>query len=73
MENKVDLNRASDRDVMNIHGISDAVAQQIIYYRRNRGAIRRWEELKKIPLVSDSVLDTLREKATLGISGADAA
>lgn len=66
MDNKVDLNRASDNDVMNIHGISDAVAIQIIYYRNRKGRISRWEDLENLPGLSESILNTLKERATLG-------
>jgi DNA uptake protein ComE-like DNA-binding protein len=65
MEEKIDLNKASDKEIMNMHGISDAVAQQIVIYRKQNATISDWEALKKLPGFSDFVMEALKERATI--------
>jgi DNA uptake protein ComE-like DNA-binding protein len=68
MEDKIDLNTASDREIMNIHGISDAVALQIVMFRKQNASIPNWEALKDLPGFSDLVMETLKERTTISAS-----
>ena len=65
MEEKIDLNKASDREIMNMHGISDAIAQQIVIYRKQNATIPDWEALEDLPGFTDFVLESLKERATI--------
>jgi competence ComEA-like helix-hairpin-helix protein len=46
---KIDLNKASEKDIATILGLSAADAQAIVRYRESAGGFTDWRDLEKVP------------------------
>ena len=65
MFKNLDLNTATDQQLTVIFG--EDLAKKIVDYRNRNGAFRSWDDLKRIPGILGTTLDTLKRfGCTLG-------
>ena len=61
MDNRININRASREELMEIDGISDQMADTILKWRDEHGPFNALEELDEIPGIGERRLEQLRE------------
>jgi len=61
----VNINKADEKKLMELPGIGQARAQQIVRYRQLHGGFRSIEELKKIDGIKESVYEKVKDKITI--------
>ncbi len=66
---KVDLNKASQRELESLPGIGPAYAERILAYRREKGPFRRKEDLMKVKGIGKGRYRDLEPHITVGHSG----
>jgi competence protein ComEA len=63
----LDLNTATEQELMTVQGLSKDYARKIVEYRNQHGQFKSWEDLKRIPGMPGNMLDTLkRHGSTVG-------
>ncbi len=62
----IDLNRASEEELLLLPGIGAKMAAQIVQLRRSRGKFEELEELKAIPGIKEKKLRQLEKYLTVG-------
>ena len=62
---KINLNTADRDELMRIPGMIEETAESILDYRKKMGEIWELEELKDLPGINDTFLDSIRRKVTL--------
>ena len=62
---KINLNRATKEQLMQINGIGEKKADLIISYRQEHGQFKQMEELKDISGIGDKTYEVLKEDLTL--------
>lgn len=62
---KINLNEASRDELDRIEGVGRSVADEIVRYRESNGRINDFDELCNIPRMADTMVEKLREQATL--------
>jgi competence protein ComEA len=63
----IDLNTATEQELMSVQGLGKDYAKKIVEYRNQHGQFKTWEDLKRIPGMPVNMLDTLkRQGSTLG-------
>jgi len=63
----LDLNTATEQELMMVQGLSKDYARKIVEYRNQHGQFKSWEDLKRIPGMPGNMLDTLkRHGSTVG-------
>lgn len=62
IEGKINLNKASINELMQIPGIGEVKALAIVEYRNKYGFFENIEELLYVPGIGDSLLEVLREQ-----------
>ena len=60
MTKNLDLNTATEQELSGIQGIGKDYAKKIVEYRNHYGPFEGWEDLKHLPGISGSMLDTLK-------------
>lgn len=63
---KLDINKASQEELMTLPGIGQAKAQAIIEYRNEHGQFTSIEELKNINGIKDGVYNKVKDNITVG-------
>lgn len=63
---KLDINKASQEELMTLPGIGQAKAQAIIEYRTEHGQFTSIEELKNISGIKDGVYNKVKDSITVG-------
>jgi comEA protein len=58
---KVDINNASESELLSIPGIGPKTAQKIIDYRNRKGRIKDLEELLEIPGIGSKTLEKIKQ------------
>ena len=67
MSTSIDLNTATEQQLASIHGINRDYAKKIVDYRNQNGIFNSWEDLKRVPGLPGSMLDTFkRQGCTVG-------
>lgn len=66
-ETDLDLNQATKRELMELTGIGEVLAQAIVDYRTSRGPFSSVEELVQVEGIGDHLLSELRSE--LEVSG----
>ena len=61
-KNSVDLNTVDQTTLERIQGVGPSLAAKIIDYREQNGQFKNWEDLKKIPGMSNAMIDTLKHQ-----------
>lgn len=64
----IDINRASEEDIVLVPGIGEETAHRIIQLRKQRGAFRELSELTALPGIKKKRLDRLRKYLNVGAS-----
>ena len=62
---KININEASQTDLMQLNGVTAGVAQKIITYREAHGRFKRTQDLAKVDGVSKDVLEKNRGRITV--------
>ena len=71
MSKNMDLNTATEHELMAIQGIGKDNAKKIVQHRLQNGSFKTWEDLKRIPGLPFHMLDTLKRCGfTVGERGA---
>lgn len=68
-EQKVDLNKASKKDLMAIKGINSSKAKAIISYRKKHGDFKSLDDLKEVKgfkKMNDDELKSIQDQLTIG-------
>lgn len=68
-EQKVDLNKASKKELMSVKGINGAKARSIISYRKKHGDFKSIDDLKEVrgfKKMSDDQLKAIEDQLTIG-------
>ena len=60
MSKSLDLNTATEPELANIKGIGWDIAKTILDYRNRNGSFKSWEDLKQVPGLPGTALDTLK-------------
>lgn len=63
----IDINRASIEELERTFQISNDRAQKILSTRRQLGGFKSWDDVKKVPGISDGMIENMRQAGlTLG-------
>lgn len=65
---KIDLNNASEEELMTLTGVSEKCADQILSYRKEHGGFSSVDELKDVEGFSNILTDDFRAALTVGES-----
>lgn len=58
--NLMDLNTATEQQLLAIQGIGKDHAKKIVDFRKQNGSFKTWEDLKRVPGVPGTMLETLK-------------
>jgi competence protein ComEA len=58
----LDLNTATEQELAGIQGIGRDYAKKIVDYRNQNGGFKSWEELKRIPAMPTTIMDSLKRQ-----------
>ena len=61
-QNKVNVNKATAKEMEAALGFSTKEASQVIRYREENGSFSKWEELKKVPGLDAKKLDEVKDR-----------
>ena len=61
----VNLNRATEEELMTLSGIGASKAKEIIRYRETKGGFGKPEDLMKIPGIKEGVFHKIRDQITV--------
>ena len=61
-KNSIDINTVDQAGLERIQGVGPSLAAKIIDYRDQNGPFKNWEDLKKIPGMSSSMIETLKHQ-----------
>ena len=61
----VNLNRATEAELMTLSGIGESKAKEIIRYRESRGGFQKPEDLMNIPGIMEGVFHKIRDQITV--------
>jgi len=64
----IDINTASEADLIRLHGIGPVLAERIVAYRNEHGPFSSIDDLKAVQGIGDATVDDLRGRATAGPS-----
>jgi len=62
---KVNINTASQQELMTLSGIGESKADAIISYRESNGAFRKTEDIMNIPGIKEGVFSKIKESITV--------
>lgn len=65
-EDIVDINKASKEELMNLKGIGESKAEDIIEYREKIGYFKNIEELKEVKGIGEKTFDNIKDKISIG-------
>ena len=58
----LDLNTATEQELAGIQGLGRDNAKKIVDHRNQNGGFKSWEDLKRIPGMPSTTLDTLKRQ-----------
>jgi len=58
---KIDLNKASVQELMQIKGIGQAYAQRIVEYRENNGQFTQIEDIMKVKGIAKKLFESIKD------------
>ena len=62
MSKNLDLNTATEQELAGIQGIGRDYAKKIVDHRNQNGGFKSWEELKRIPGLPSTMMDSLKRQ-----------
>lgn len=65
LEEKININTATMRQLVDLPSIGDKMAQRIVDYRTEVGRFERKEQLKEVSGIGDKTYDLLKDKIDL--------
>ena len=63
---KVNVNKASDKDLSTILGLTAADAQAIVHYRETTGTFKDWNDIEKVPNIDTKKLAAEKDRIEYG-------
>lgn len=64
-DRKVNLNTASQEELMTLTGVGEAKAKQIIQYRQSHGTFQTIEDIMNIPGIKEGLFEKIKEDITV--------
>ena len=64
-DNRVNINKASVEELVELPRVGQAVAKRIVAYRQEHGPFKKVEELKSVRGIGDKVFDQIRPSIRL--------
>lgn len=64
-EGKININTASKADLMQLPGVGEAKAQQIISYRETHGSFKKVEDIMQISGIKEGLFEKIKEYITI--------
>ena len=58
---KVNINRASEKELMTLPGIGEAKAESIVRYRESNGTFQKIEDIMKIPGIKEALFEKIKD------------
>jgi len=65
-EGKVDINKATEKELMTVRGIGEALAKRIVAFREEHGPYTRAEDLMKVQGIGEKSFEKIRPYITVG-------
>lgn len=66
MSRNIDLNTVNEQELQRLQGIGKDPAKNIVDFRRQHGPFKNWEDLKRVPGLTQEMIETLkRDGATI--------
>jgi competence protein ComEA len=65
MHEPIDLNTASNEELMQLQHVSASAAESLVEYRAQKGRFESLEELTEIRGLSDGTMDQIRDQVTV--------
>jgi competence protein ComEA len=65
-EPKVDINKATEKELTTVRGIGEALAKRIVAFREEHGPFRRPEDLMKVQGIGEKSFEKIRPFITVG-------
>jgi len=63
---KVDINKASEKELMTVRGIGETLAKRIVQFREEHGPYNRAEDLMKVQGIGEKSFEKIRPYITVG-------
>ena len=64
---KIDLNKASVEELMQIKGIGQAYAERIVEYRDKNGQFKQIEDIMKVKGIGSKLFESIKGLITVGL------
>jgi len=65
-DGKININLASQSELMDLPGIGSVIASRIVDYRRQHGVFSRIEDLRKVSGIGEKRFEAIRDRITVG-------
>jgi competence protein ComEA len=65
-EGKVDINKATEKELMTVRGIGEVLAKRIVAFRDEHGPFTRPEDLMKVQGIGEKSFEKIRPYITVG-------
>ena len=65
-DGKININTASQSELMDLPGIGSVLASRIVDYRRQNGSFLTIEEIRNVSGIGEKRYDTIKDKITVG-------
>ena len=59
-DNRININKASEEELVELPRVGQAVAKRIVLYRQENGPFKKVEDLKSVQGIGDKVFDQIR-------------
>lgn len=63
---KIDINTATEKELMKLPGVGPKIAKRIVEYREANGRFRSTDELKNVKGIGDKKFEAMKDMITIG-------